>query len=104
MSSPKSVEKRRSPRSRLGRLAAMYVWNEEIPRYCIVNDFSEGGVRVTSHGFGVPDVFVLGFLGEERKHFKNGTYKVIWRNQHIVGAKFVEQDAESRPPLRANGP
>jgi hypothetical protein len=65
----------------------MYIADDDLPRYCIVNNFSEEGVRVTSHGFGVPDEFVLRFSGKGR--LKNGAYKVIWRNQYIVGAKFV---------------
>jgi len=95
MLSPKPVERRRTQRYDLGRLAAMYVGNDDIPRHCIVNDFSEEGVRITSHGFGVPNEFVLRFSNEGR--LKNGMYKVIWRNQLIVGAKFV---GDARSGLR----
>jgi hypothetical protein len=46
-------------------------------------------VRVNANGLKIPDEFILQFSGEGR--FKDGTYKVVWRNDPIVGAKFVRR-------------
>jgi hypothetical protein len=87
MSSATFTENRVTPRQRLGRLATMLVGGGVSPRYCLVTDFSEGGVRVNSNGQKIPDKFELRFLGDD--HFKDGEYEVIWRNDPIVGAKYV---------------
>jgi hypothetical protein len=44
-------------------------------------------VRVNANGIRIPDEFVLHFSGGG--HFKDGTYKVIWRNGPIVGAALI---------------
>jgi hypothetical protein len=87
MSSAPFMERRATPRQRLGRLATMLVGDGEPPRYCLVTDYSEGGVQVNSNGLKIPDKFELHFLGDG--HFKDGQYEVIWRNDPIVGAKYV---------------
>lgn len=80
-------ERRQTPRHRLGRLATMLPLDGSPPRYCLVTDFSVGGVRINSNGLKIPDEFVLRFSGDGPQ--KDGTYKVIWRNDPIVGAEFV---------------
>ncbi len=85
MLSSKSEEKRRSPRRRLGHLAAISLGNAQ--RYCLVTDISEGGVRLHVNGFNVPDDFVLVF--PEGCPAQSGSYKVAWRNGLDLGAKFV---------------
>jgi hypothetical protein len=35
----------------------------------------------------IPDKFQLRFFSDG--HFKDGEYEVVWRNDQIVGAKFV---------------
>jgi len=87
MSSAALTEGRAMPRQRLGRLATMVVGGGAPPRYCLVTDYSEGGVRVNSNGLKIPDKFELRFLGDG--HFKDGEYQVIWRNDPTVGAKYV---------------
>jgi len=87
MSSATFVEGRRLPRKRIGRLATMLIGGGAPPRYCLVTDFSEGGVRVNSNGSKIPDVFELRFSDSGR--FRDGAYQVIWRNDPIVGAKFL---------------
>ena len=72
-----------------GRLASMIPTDGGPPRFCLVTDFSEGGVRVNANGLKIPDEFVLQFSSEGC--FKDGTYKVVWRNDPIVGAKFVRR-------------
>jgi hypothetical protein len=98
-------ERRRRSRHHLGRLAAMYLGDGQPPRYCLIDDFSEGGVQISGYGFWIPDEFVLRFAGGER--VKNGIYKVIWRREHIVGAKFVtpsrSEGAKTRPMMDTAG-
>jgi hypothetical protein len=83
---PQTSERRQRPRHNLRRIATMLLGGGQL-RYCVVTDFSEVGVRITSHGFRVPDEFVLRFFSSE--DLKNGAYRVIWRNDYIVGAEFV---------------
>jgi PilZ domain len=87
MSSATFTERRNTPRHRLGRLATMIVGDSTAPHYCLVTDFSDEGVQVNSNGLKIPDKFELRFSGDGR--FKNGEYEVVWRNDPIVGAKFV---------------
>ena len=87
MSSATYEERRQTPRHRLGRLATMVLGDDVPSRLCLVSDLSEGGVRVNANGIRIPDEFVLHFSGSG--HFKDGTYKVIWRNGSIVGAALI---------------
>src|ERR1700730_3308353 len=48
MSLPTHDERRQTQRHRLGRLASMIPTDGGPPRFCLVTDFSEGGVRVNS--------------------------------------------------------
>jgi hypothetical protein len=89
MSLPTHDERRQTQRHRLGRLASRIPTDGGPPRFCLVTDFSEGGVRVNANGLKIPDEFVLQFSSEGC--FKDGTYKVVWRNDPIVGAKFVRR-------------
>jgi hypothetical protein len=52
-----------------------------------VKDFSDGGVRLQSNGFEVPDEFVLLFAPDEPA--QSGRYKVVWLLRNDVGAKFL---------------
>jgi hypothetical protein len=81
------TEGRATQRQRLGRLATMLVGGGAPPRYCLVTDFSDGGVRVNSNGLKIPDKFELRFSGDGR--FKDGAYEVVWRSDPIVGARYV---------------
>jgi hypothetical protein len=91
MSSPDVEEKRQAARYGLGRLAAMFIGDDAVPHYCVVSDFSEGGVRINANGHKIPDQFVLVFASS--LPHKNGTYKVAWRNGNIVGAEFLSATA-----------
>ena len=69
--------------------------------YLSLTDFSEGGVRVNANGLKIPDEFVLQFSSEGC--FKDGTYKVVWRNDPIVGAKFIQASlADIKPKEHEN--
>ncbi len=57
------------------------------PRYCLVTNVSEEGVRLRLNGIEVIDEFVLLFPGDSPA--RDGTYKVVWRQGCDVGAKFI---------------
>jgi hypothetical protein len=86
MSSLDIEERRRAPRQRLGKLATIKLGIGLAPRYCLVSDISDEGVRI--NGYEVLDEFVLIFP-ENGAAGQSGTYKVVWRNGQDVGAKFV---------------
>ncbi len=87
MHSLKPEERRRAPRYPLDRLAKIQFGTGTPPRYCLISDTSDGGVRIDVTGFEVPDEFVLLLSGDGPA--KNGTYRVVWRLGQEVGAKLV---------------
>jgi hypothetical protein len=82
----KPEERRQSTRYPLERLAMIKAGNDTPPRYCLVIDASDGGVRLDVHGLDLPDEFVLLFSGDSAQ---DGTYQVVWRFEQKVGARFV---------------
>jgi hypothetical protein len=76
--------RRSEPRWRGEYLATLVPGNGE-PRYCLVSDMSDGGVRINAVGLRVPDEFGLRLSG----HGYTKSYRVIWRNGHDVGAKLI---------------
>ena len=95
MLSPKAEEKRASPRYPLERLAKIQPGPANPPRYCLITDISDGGVRINTFGFNPPDEFELLLSGDGPA--RDGTYRVIWRLGHDVGAKLVS--AASAPDV-----
>jgi hypothetical protein len=87
MSSPETEEKRGAPRYPLERLAKIQIGQGHQTRYCLISDISDGGVRINTFGFDVPDEFVLLLSGDGSA--RDGTYRAIWRLGQDVGAKFV---------------
>jgi PilZ domain len=87
MSSPKTEEKRGAPRYPLERLAKIQIGQGQEARYCLISDISDGGVRINTFGFVVPDEFVLLLSGDGPA--RDGTYRVVWRLGQDVGAKLV---------------
>jgi hypothetical protein len=78
-------ERRLAPRRRV-EYPATVVLDDDAPRYCLVTEMSDGGVRINAIGYKVPDEFGLRFPG-------NGptkSYKVIWRIGHDVGARLID--------------
>jgi hypothetical protein len=57
------------------------------PRYCLITDLSDVGVRINAFGSKIPDEFVLLLSGDGPA--RDGTYRVIWRIGHDVGARYV---------------
>jgi hypothetical protein len=80
-------EKRQAARQGVSYLAKIQLENDTPPLYCIVTDTSDGGVRVHSNGFHVPDEFTLLLSGHGT--VQQGTYRVIWRRGEEVGAKLI---------------
>jgi PilZ domain len=81
------LEKRRAPRSPFGKMVAI-VTNQGTERHnCLVTDISDGGVRIQTNDFDVPDVFTLLFRPDGPT--QSGNYKVVWRAGRNIGAKFV---------------
>ena len=78
------VERRQTPRQELRRIAKITMPDATAPRYCLVVNMSEGGVRVSTKHFEVSDQFVLRFPGVSSE--EDGTYRVIWRIGSDVGA------------------
>jgi hypothetical protein len=81
-------ERRRTPRHRLGRLATIKLGIGMEPRYVLVTNASEEGVRLQLNGIEPHDEFVLLFHGNGGPA-RDGTYKLIWRHGPDVGAKYV---------------
>ena len=88
MSSVEFVERRQTPRQRLGRLATIKLGVGIPPRYVLVTNTSAEGVRLQLNGIDVVDEFVLLFHGNGGAA-RDGTYKLVWRQGQDVGAKFV---------------
>jgi hypothetical protein len=87
MNLPKAEERREAVRYPLARLAKIQLAQGNPPRYCVVTDISNGGVRIDTTGFNVPDEFVLFLSGDGPA--QDGTYQVIWRCDDEIGAKLL---------------
>jgi hypothetical protein len=81
-------EKRQSPRQRMGRLATIKLGAGMPPRCVLVTNVSEDGVRLLLNGIEAIDEFVLLFHGNGGPA-RDGTYRLAWRKNNDVGAKFV---------------
>jgi hypothetical protein len=68
-------------------MARIQLGNGALPRECFVLDISHGGVRLHVEGFDIPDEFVLVLSGQHVT--QESKYKVVWRIDQEVGAKFV---------------
>jgi hypothetical protein len=90
MSSLEAEEKRGAPRSPLERLAKIQIGQGNQARYCLITDVPDGGVRINTFGFDVPDEFVLLLSGDGTA--RDGTYRVTWRLGQDVGAKFISRE------------
>ena len=87
-------EKRQSPRQRLGRLATIKLGAGMPPRCVLVTNVSEDGVRLLLNGIEAVDEFVLLFHGNGGPA-ADGTYRLAWRKDNDVGAKFVSSITQS---------
>jgi PilZ domain len=81
-------DRRRAPRHHLGRVAAITFGPGAVQHYCLVTDFSEGGVRLHVKQLTIPDEFSL--LFSPGGAARSGNYKVMWRRGQDIGAKLIE--------------
>ena len=89
MQSPELYEKRRgSARRHVFHAAKMLIGADTAPRDCLILGISDGGVRLYVVGFDVPDEFILLLSGNDGIEEQN-KFKVVWRQDNEVGAKFV---------------
>jgi len=84
--SRKFEDRRQTPRHGIARLAKIQLGISTTPLYFIITAIS-GGVRVHANGLEVLGEF--GLLLDGDGPFQSGTYRVIWRRDHEVGAKLV---------------
>jgi hypothetical protein len=82
------TEQRENPRQRLGRLATIKLGAGMPPRWVLVTNVSEDGVRLLLNGIEAIEEFVLLFHGNGGPA-RDGTYRLAWRKDNDVGAKFV---------------
>jgi hypothetical protein len=82
-------ERRTSKRCHLYHIVKIQIGADTAPRECLILDISDEGVRIYVVGFDVPDEFVLLLSGDDIVREK---YKVIWRRDREVGAKFVSRE------------
>ena len=66
----------------------MLIGADTAPRDSLILGISDGGVRLYVVGFDVPDEFVLLLSGDNGIEQAN-KFKVVWRQDNEVGAKFV---------------
>ncbi len=92
--SPLDAERRQSPRKRMGRLATIKMGVGMAPRFVLVTNASQEGVRLQLNGIDMLDEFVLLFHGAGGPA-RDGTYKVVWRQGQDVGAKFISAAIEN---------
>jgi len=79
-----TFERRRAPRHPVQQIGMISAQSGGDPRYCLVVDRSDGGVRLrTTSDFEAPDQFVLRFAATEAR------YNVVWRKGSILGARLV---------------
>ena len=57
------------------------------PRYCLITQVSNGGVRINTFGVNIPDEFALLLSGDGPAI--DGTYRVIGGSRYDVGAQLV---------------
>jgi hypothetical protein len=89
MQSLKLSERRQSLRRHLFHIVKIQISADTAPRECLIQDISDDGVRIYVVGFDVPDEFVLILSGDD---IVQERYKVIWRIDREIGAKFVRRE------------
>lgn len=80
-------DRRGSKRSHLYHTVEMQFGPDHRVRECAILDISDEGVRVYALGFDIPEEFVLRFSDVIHER-----YKVIWRRDREVGAKFIGRE------------
>jgi len=94
------ANKRRAWRRTVNRVGKILIGKDATPRDCLIADISTGGVRLHVEGFQVPDEFVL--LHRIGNGIEPFHYRVVWRDGHEIGARFVGR-LPAEPPLPLRG-
>lgn len=81
------ADRRKNPRQRIGQLATIKLGVGLEPRYVLITNSSAEGVRLQLNGIEPVDEFVLLFHGNGAS--RDGTYRVVWRQDQEIGAKFI---------------
>lgn len=76
--------RRRAKRHPVEHLATLLTGTSS--RYCVVSELSDGGIRIKTIGYAVPNEFAL--LLTERAIPRR--YRVVWRVGSDVGAKLID--------------
>ena len=82
------VERRKSSRRRINRVAQFHSEISPTPRTCMVTDISEGGARLYCE-IDIPPKFTLWVSGEgvnERRECR-----VVWRLGGELGVEFIDR-------------
>lgn len=86
--SPQRVERRRSERQLINRVASVRAHLGALLGNCLITDISEGGVRLHVETFQLPDAFEL-LISGDGVPVDVLTCQVVWRLGYEVGAKFM---------------
>jgi hypothetical protein len=109
MSLPTHDERRQTQRHRLGRLASMIPTDGGPPRFCLVTDFSEGGVRVNANGLKIPGRRLLqgrdlqsGLAprSDRRRQVRQASLADIKRKEHENFGRRPRRGKAVRPPRK----
>lgn len=88
------AERRRAKRHRIAHLAMMLVGEATPARFCVVTELSDGGIRINTTGYTIPEEFGLRLAPSAIPR----RYQVIWRFGQDVGAKLIDL----APPAEAH--
>src|SRR4051812_45790287 len=83
------IDRRKSARHAISRLAKVKTAGGTLPRDCLVTDISDGGARLHVEGMDVPDRFVLVIADGDRRA-KPRDCRVVWRLGFELGAEFLD--------------
>jgi len=83
------VERRKSQRQIINRVAKLYVGDNSLPRDCLITDISDGGARLHVEGVHVPDQFFL--LIQSNPPVRRQCL-VAWRLGYELGVQFFVRE------------
>lgn len=88
---PGKKDKRRSRRQDVVYPVAIENPADGTSRSCVIQDISETGAKLgLKDAAGAPDEFVLRLSGNRNA---SRHCRIVWRDEHAIGVRFVEQDA-----------
>ena len=83
-------DRRAALRHHLYRVVKIRPGADAAPRECLLVDISDEGVRIYVVGFEVAEEFILLFSHDD--DIIEERYKVIWRRNGEIGAKFIGRE------------